>query len=319
MDITLRQAAAFLKERDNFLIVSHTSPDADTIGSAAALVAGLRLLGKNAVAVCDEPVPEKLSFLNTECCFTEAEPPGIQTLVSVDTASPALLGGMEEKFTGDRVFDLAIDHHLVNTIPCRQRLLLNHYSSTGEIIFELLEELDVKLNMAIATALYGAMSSDSGGFRFSSTRSDTMRHAASLMDTGIDFAKINRLLFETKTPSQVALERLAYNSIQLFHGGKLAVVTITAEDLAEAGAQENDIDGINQIPRQIMGVEVSAVIRSKGDKVKVSLRSNAYFNVAEFASVNFGGGGHHHAAGCSFDADINAVKRIIVEALEGKL
>lgn len=315
----MKKAAAFFKKRNNFLIVSHASPDADTIGSAAALVKGLRSLGKKADAICDEAIPKKLAFLDAECCFVETEPAGTETYISVDTASASMLGGLAGKYTVERVFDLSIDHHMVNSIPCERRLLHIDYSSCGEIIFELLIEMGVKMTKSIATSLYGAMSSDSGGFRFSSTRGETMRYAAVLMETGIDFAKINRLLFETKTPSQIALERFAYNSIELFLGGRLAIIAFKKDDLSTVNAEESDIDSINQIPRQISGVEVSAIIRPKGDKVKVSLRSNDYFNVAAFASELFGGGGHHHAAGCSFEGDVDEVKRIIVEALEGKL
>ncbi len=318
MDINIEQAAAYLKDRDDYLVVSHASPDADTIGSAAALVTGLRSIGKNAVAVCYDRIPDKLSFLDSGCCFTETEPKGIKTYISVDTASAVMLGGLAEKYTKERVFDLAIDHHIVNNIPCRQRLLFADYSSCGEIIFELLEKLGIPLDKSTATSLYGAMSSDSGGFRFSSTRPQTMRHAARLMETGIDFAKINRLLFETKTLRQIEIERIAYNSVELYYDGRLAVVTITADHLLKANADESDIEGLSQIPRQISGVEVSAVIRPKGDTVKVSLRSNDYFNVAELAS-RFGGGGHHHAAGCSFDTDTDHAKEAIIDSLKGLL
>lgn len=318
MDITIGQAAAFLKEKDNFLIVSHTSPDADTIGSAAALVTGLRSLGKKAIAICDAPIPQKLEFLNAESCFTETEPKGIETYVSVDVASDKMLGNLTQKYSEEHIFHLSIDHHMVNNITCEKRLLFADYSSCGEIIFELLGLLEVKITRSIAIFLYSAISSDSGGFRYSSTRGDTMRHAADLMETGIDFAKINRLLFESKTAVQVEIERIAYNSIEFFHGGKLAVVTITADDLKKSKAESSDLDSINQIPRQIAGVEVSAVIRPKSECVKVSLRSNDYFNVAEIAA-GFGGGGHHHAAGCSFSENIDEVKRIIVASFKGKL
>lgn len=317
LELTINQAAEFLKQRDNFLIVCHTSPDADTIGSASALAAGLRKLGKNAAAVCDEPIPAKLSFLDTNHCFTEAIPFKAETYVSVDVASPTMLGSFEQKFV-EKGFDLSIDHHLVNTVPCERRLLCTSYSSCGEIIFELLTVLGVVADKSIAVSLYGAISSDSGGFRYASTRGQTMRYAADLIETGIDFAKINRLLFETKSLVQIEIEKIAYNSIELYEDGKLAVIVLSAEDLAKAKANDSDVDSVNQIPRQIAGVEVSAVIRQKGEKVKVSLRSNEYFNVAEIAA-SFGGGGHFHAAGCAFNEDIQTVKNKIIAALHGKL
>lgn len=337
LDITINQAAQFFLQNDNYLIVAHTSPDADTIGSASALVAGLRKLGKNAAAVCDEPLPSRFAFLDTSNCFIPTEVSAyenysvseqssisdsllfeIQNYISVDVASATMLGSFEKKFT-DRVFDLSIDHHLVNTVPCARRLLCTGYSSCGEIIFELLKLLGVEIDKSIAISLYGAISSDSGGFRYSSTRGQTMRYAAELIETGIDFAKINRLLFETKSLVQIEIEKIAYNAIELYEDGKLAVIVLTADDIAKAKATDTDIDSVNQIPRQIAGVEVSAVIRQKGDKVKVSLRSNEYFNVAELAA-SFGGGGHFHAAGCAFfNEDIQAVKKKIVDSIHGRL
>ncbi|HOJ47388.1 MAG TPA: DHHA1 domain-containing protein [Bacillota bacterium] len=336
LDITINQAARFFLENDNFLIVSHTSPDADTVGSASALVAGLRKLGKNAAAVCDEPIPDRLLFLDANGCFIQngasetcssggpnailpsiPAPFQVQTYVSVDVASATMLGRFEQRFL-EKFFDLSIDHHLVNTIPCKRRLLCTGYSSSGEIIYELLTLLGVEIDRSIAVSLYGAISSDSGGFRYSATRSQTMRYAADLIETGIDFAKINRLLFETKSLAQIEIEKIAYNAIELYEDGKLAVIVLTADDIAKANAADSDIDGVYQIPRQIAGVEVSAVIRQKGDKVKVSLRSNEYFNVAELAA-SFGGGGHFHAAGCAFYEDIQAVKKRIIDSLHGKL
>lgn len=310
------EAAAFFREHDRFLIFTHNTPDADTIGSACALVRGLRKLGKQADAFNREGVPARLAFLQPETLFLPELPdPEGRTLVSVDVASPRVLSGPEAFYT----FALAIDHHEISTVPCEKLYLEEHFPAAGEMVFVLLKELGVLPDTEIAAALYAAISSDSGGFRFSSTRPDTMRIAAELMETGIDFAKINRLLFDSKRPVEVAVERLGYERLKLHFDGRFALVAVTQEDLSEAGASDQDCEQLKHLPRQIAGVQVSAVIRPNGTEIKCSLRSNEEINVASLAA-EFGGGGHFHAAGFSVQGGtVDAVKQTLLEKIEGLL
>lgn len=314
--ITEQEAVAFLKERDNFLIFTHNSADADTVGSAIALVIALRKLGKTAAAFNREGVPERLSFLNPEQYFTEM-PDDLSdyTLVSADVASPKMLSMPESAYT----FALSIDHHEVNTIGCERLYLCADYIAAGEIIYGLIGTLGVALTQEIALPLYAAISSDSGGFRYQATRPATMRTAAELMETGIDHARINRLLFESKTPSEIAVERLGYQKLELLFGGRFALVAVTAQDLQSVGASDSDTEVLNLIPRQIAGVQASAVIKPKGDILKCSLRSNEDINVAALAQ-KWNGGGHYHAAGFSMkDVTVSHMKELLLGEIEGIL
>ena len=310
--ITKTEAAAFLRAQDEYLILTHRSPDADTIGSAAALVRILRALGKTAAAYCPDPIPRRLEFLTAGAVFAPALPDTAgKTLVSVDVASGAMTGLGEET-----VFALSIDHHKVNTVRCERLCIEPDYVATGEIILELADELEVPLTQETALPLYAAISSDSGGFRYAATRPETHLFAARLLETGIDFAEINRRLFETKTPAQLSIERLAYSRIELYCGGRFALLAVDQEDLERTGAGESDIDGLNQLPRQIEGVRVSAVIRPKPGCVKVSLRSNDETDVAQLAE-RFGGGGHFHAAGFSLEGkSVPDAKRLVLDVME---
>lgn len=316
-NIGYKEAAAFLMERDGFVVFTHGNPDGDTIGSAAALVRCLRALGKTAVAVCPDPIPAKLFSLNKDGVFADSVPSVIGTSVSVDVASSAMLGGFEKLWT-EKELDLAIDHHRVSSLPCKRRLLRDSYIANGEIIYELMPYLGVKADRDIAEALYTAICSDSGGFKYCNTRPETYECAAELLRTGIDFAEINRRLFEQKTKSQIALEREAYNSLRLYYNGKLAIVAIDKDKADAVGAAESDFESVNQIPRQVLGVEVSALIRIKNEGVKVSLRSNEYFDVAKLAG-EYGGGGHLHAAGYKFNGSVKAAEEDLVKKLDGKL
>ncbi|MEG1743413.1 MAG: DHHA1 domain-containing protein [Clostridia bacterium] len=316
-DISIFEAVAFLKENDNFLLFTHASPDGDTLGSALALQLLLEKSQKTALILCPDEIPDRLKFLPRSDKIIHSIPEGKFTLVSIDIASLPMLRGLDEIFLSTLIFDLSIDHHCTNTVPCAQRLLFANYSAAGEIIAEMVPEFGYDFDQALAFCLYASISSDSGCFKYSSTRPKTHMIAAELLKTGIDFAKINRLLFETKTVSQLALEREAYNCIELFFDGKVAIACLKEELFQNGDILESDVDGVNQIPRQILGVEVSAVIRKKNSEIKVSLRSNDYFDVSLLAS-SFGGGGHMHAAGCRFNTSIADAKAKILYALESE-
>ncbi len=310
--ISIKQAAAFLLGCDGYLIYTHANPDGDTIGSSVALCLILRKLGKRADVFSVDGLPKKLSFLDMSA-FIESEPENTDgyTLLSVDVAGPRMLGRAK-----NTKFSLSVDHHKVNTIDCDKLLVLDDRIACGEIIYMIMEELGVAPDRDIATALYTAICSDSGGFRYDATKPDTHIMAAECIKAGIDFAEINRKLFECKTVSQVALIKTAYKNLELINNDRFAIVAITPDEAELCGAEESDFDCINSIPREIDGVLASAVIRQKADGVKVSMRSNADIDVAEI-SKNHGGGGHYHAAGFTFDGDferaVELVKQIFSE------
>lgn len=313
-DITLSRCAEIFRSGDEFTLYCHASPDGDTIGSATALAVALTKLGKQAhIFVCDK-LPQKLEFIGVDR-FMTTEPRGLN--VTVDIASRNMLG--EYKASLPDIFDLSIDHHAVNTIECKERLIRAEYIACGEIIYEIVKELGIEIDQDLALPLYSAISSDSGCFKYPATRPETHMAAAELLATGIDFALINRRLFEQNTLTQIELEKAAYNSLKFYLNGKLAVVELDPELINSLGAAESDMDNLHQIPRRIKGVEVSALVRVKNGEKKISLRSNDYFDVAQFAAQNFGGGGHLHAAGCRVPLEIEDVGALLAQKLEGQL
>ncbi len=301
-NISINKAAAFLLGCDGCLIYTHASPDGDTLGSATALALALRAKGIRANVFSVDGIPEKLKFLPTDGIFIESEPEDLSnyTLISVDVAGPKMLGKAKNTH-----FALSIDHHKVNTIDCDMLLVHPERIACGEIIFLLADKMGVKLTKDMAIALYAAISSDSGGFRYDATTSETHIMAARLLETGIDFAEINRFLFESKTVAQVELTKAAYRNLTLLRDGKFAIVAIPPNEVEACGAVETDFDCINSIPREIAGVLASAVVRQKPDGVKVSLRSNISIDVAEIAKSQ-NGGGHYHAAGFTYDGDFDS-------------
>jgi phosphoesterase RecJ-like protein len=277
-------------------------------------------MGKKVKVFCPDKISNRLKGLfPTENIQSQPIYDVNTVFVSVDVASMAMLGKFDELFA-ERGFSLSIDHHFINSVLCERRLRFDNYIANGEIIYELIIELGVDIDEKTANYLYTAICSDSGGFKFSATRPETYETAAHLIRAGADFVNVNRVLFEQKTVTQLAVEKMAYDSLELFYDGRVAIILLKSEDLEKAGVTDNyELDGVAQLPRQIAGVDISASIRpvelnGTNKKYKVSMRSNSDFDVSEFAK-KFNGGGHYHAAGFRYEGNGEETKNAVVKAL----
>ncbi len=288
------EAAAFIREHDNFIIISHANPDGDTIGCAFGLCRALRRLGKRAENICADEISSRFDFMREGMEKQEFAP---ETYITVDVADRKLLGDFE-KLYGDKIA-LAIDHH-VSHLDFAERLLLEpDAAAAAQTVYKLIKELDSGIiDAKIAECLYTGISTDSGSFKYSCANAETHRIAAELLDHDFDHARIDYVFFDMKTKARISLEEKIYRDIEYYFGGKCAVVALTKEQLASVDSE--DSNGLSAIPRMIEGVEVGVVFKQRGNgSWKASLRSNSNVNVQKICSV-FGGGGHIKAAGCSF-------------------
>ncbi len=306
-NITLEQAAEFLKANDDFLILSHANPDGDTFGCSHGLCGALQRIGKRAKIECADPLADRLSFLREAIVQQDFEP---KTIVSVDIADKSLLGKLEEKY-GDKV-DLAIDHH-VSHVPFAKRIFVDDEAAAAcEIIYDLVVLLGAKLDPVLARCIYTGIATDTGCFKFGNTTPVTHLKAAKLMECGFDCGAVNYRLFDMKSKARIALEQKVIEGMEFFAGGKGAVVALSKSLLDSVDSE--DINGISAIPRQIEGVEVGIVLKEKEDSWKASMRSNSV-NVQALCGL-FGGGGHVRAAGCSFkNQTLEEIKEKIISAV----
>ncbi len=310
-NINVKECAALLKEYDNYLILSHRSPDGDTLGSAFALKRALDLLGKKSMVRCNDKMADKFSYLwqnldNSEIKFDK--------IIAVDVADRKLLGEDFEAKYGDNVF-LCIDHHMSNR-EYAQNLLLEDRAAAAVVVYEVICQLGVEITSEIASCVYTGLATDTGCFMYSNTTPTVHRIAAEVMEKGADYALINRLMFETRTLSYIRLEQMAVASIESHFDGKCAIMTITQEMFRTSGSNESECDGIASIPRKIEGVKVGVTIREQTNgKYKVSLRTIEPFDAAKICA-NFGGGGHHAAAGCEFDCTLEDAKKQLLEVIK---
>lgn len=307
MKIDVKECASLLKAHNNILILTHAHPDGDTLGSGFALCRALRKIGKNAAVVNADEIPAKYNYLYDDMESADFEP---EYIVTVDVATENLLGDFYNTYKGK--IKLAIDHHGTNTDYAEKTLLKTH-ASACEVVYEVIEELGVELDKAIATCLYTGVSTDTGCFRYASATPSTYRIAANLIEAGADNGFVNRVMFETKTKTYAALERLALDSLKLYHDDKVAVIRSTQEMYRISGSNEQETEALAPLTRQIEGVEVGITLREKVDGTcKASIRTYDEVNAAELAKF-FGGGGHPQAAACRFNCGVDEAERLIVE------
>ncbi len=295
MVIDRKECLNLLKSHNEFLVLSHEHPDGDTLGCAFALCEVLKLSGKKRTFMCCDEVPGDFSYLAESFSSDEVKTPFI---IAVDVADEKLLGSLTDTYGGK--IDLCIDHHLSNTYYAKNSLVEDR-AAACEIIYELAKAAGVEINRYIRECIYTGISTDTGCFRYQNTTPSTLRIAAELMEKGIDSAKINKLMFETKTKSFLRLELLARKTLEYHFDGKCAIITITQDMYKKSGSGEHECYPITALPRQIEGVLVGAVIKEKKDgSYKISVRTEGEID-ASVICAQLGGGGHKGAAGAGFD------------------
>lgn len=315
--ITLESAAKMLLSKDKILILTHRSPDGDTIGSGYALAMALRKLGKNVKVDCTDPFPEKYSYFTDKLEKLEFDE---EFVVSVDIADTKLLGEKLSDYA-DKI-DLCIDHHGSNTKYAKEYYVEASAAAAAQVIAKLIRLMNVEFDKDIANAIYTGITTDTGCFRYTNVTAETHRIAADMIDCGAESGMINRLMFETKSRSRLEIERRVMDSIQFYLDGRCAIAYATIDMMKESGAVDNDMEGVSSLPRQIEGVMAGITLREKNnDKFKVSVRTTDELDASAICA-NFGGGGHKAAAGCMITGTLNeAIEQIIEvvrQALEGK-
>ena len=310
--MTRLEMAQALRAHDNYIILTHRRPDGDAIGSAAGLCLGLRAMGKHAWVLKNRQLTPKLSPF-VETLLTDACPENV-TVLSVDMASLGLLSfDAEELGLGEKIA-LAIDHHGSNDLHA-PKLVEADSAACGEIILELLALLDVTLTEKMANALYLAISTDTGCFKYSNTTAHTHESAARLIHAGADTYPINKAFFDTKSFARLRLEAELTHSIELYAGGLVGLCTMPKSLLQELHISEDDVDSISGFARSIEGVEIGIMIREVEDGGgKLSLRTSEHYNASELCKA-LGGGGHAAAAGATVPGGIAGARHAILSLL----
>ena len=317
-----------ISDNDNFLIVIHDKADGDAVGSSSALALFINKLGKKCAVLSPAVISSRLRFImSKEVTYIEGKAAfeasdfKYDYVISLDVASPQLLGSLEDCIASE--VDMVIDHHRANTIDAPIKHVDSDASATGEILFNLFSMYAVTtgtdvFDTPICKALFASISSDTGCFKYGNTTSKTHDIASKLMTKDINAEEINRLLFDTKSLTQIQAEQLGFKNMQMFYDNRLAITVIDISDLDKIGASEDDTETISQIARTIEGVQIGVMMREKDYDGKIgyrfSVRANADTDVSLLCAT-FNGGGHKKAAGCTiFDEKDKALKAFVEEA-----
>ena len=299
----IASATEFIKSRDNILIICHAKPDGDTLGCAAALRAGFP--EKNITVGCNDDIPPRYLFLFENTGLPkrarEIKAEEYDTVISVDVADAGLSEGFEDILRSR--CDLKIDHHATGTEYAERNLIDSEAAAAGEIIYKILKS-EGRIDSVVASALYTAVSTDTGCFKFTNTTSETLEIAADLLKLGADNRKLNNILFESKTLGETAATKAAYASLKYYCGGKVATVILDNEMKKEYGFTDGDTSEVSGLSRAIEGVSVGVTVKQDGDnpeEYKISVRSDGSVDASAICR-EFGGGGHIGAAGCRITA-----------------
>ncbi len=311
MKIDFSQAGEIIRSCEDVYILCHQNPDGDTLGSGFALWNALKDMGKRAKVLCSDGFPKRYNFLYEGYTAEEFEP---KTIIAVDLADTTLFGDKLKEYA-DKV-DLCIDHHHTNKDYAKNLLLLPNAPAACEVMYKLFKACGIPLSDIIAKCLYTGIATDTGCFKFESTTSETHIITADLMNYKIDYALVNRLMFDIKTRERLIIEGEVLSDMAVILDGKCAMIAITSEMINRTGIEQAGYDGIASLPLQVEGVEVGVTIKQRDENAfKISMRSASYADVSAICQT-FGGGGHVRAAGCLIHGTLEEVKSAIAKAVK---
>jgi phosphoesterase RecJ-like protein len=313
-----------LHKASNVVLLTHSHPDGDALGSIFACAAILEGIGKKVFCFLEEPVSHHYDFLpDKEKASSDlaeyksfiAEAGHDILIIGLDCGDDDRLGRLKAEFLCIKPF-VVIDHHrshrpfgTVSWVdPCR--------SSTGEMIYELALALDAPISYNCAYNLYVAICTDSGSFRYECTTSRTMQIAAELLDRGVRPEEVGSHLYDKYSIERLKLMEMVLSTIVLYAENQIAFMHVTREMLQVSGATIQDVEGFVDLPRALYTVKVAVLIKETGnDVIAVSMRAKGQCDVARVAK-EFDGGGHRNAAGFRLHGKtVDEVRVAVREAL----
>lgn len=313
---SIDELACWLREHDDYVLIGHVSPDGDAAGSCFAAMLALQAIGKRAF-VC---LPNSMCQIFGEI-FGAFHPYAPQDAKPFTPRTALVLDVGDEFRMGEAItlyqqceHKALMDHHDTNAGFGDVFVVDSTCSATAEMVFQLIRALGVELTREMAICLYVAISTDSGHFSYENTTSGTMRIAAELIACGIDFSRIARTLYKTRSLKRTLLTGQVISGIQLACDGRVAWAKLTGEMLGKAGAESSDNEGIVNYLLEVEGVEGAVLAEERKDCTKFSLRAKEYLDVARVAR-RFGGGGHVRSAGCTIQGDMDAAIGLVLDSM----
>jgi phosphoesterase RecJ-like protein len=325
MPVDWRPFVELVKRHESFVLTSHMRPDCDAIGSELGMAHALRSLGKQVQIVNGDPVPPHIAFidphqdvsvLGSDVTAEQLQP---QVFIVLDTSAWNQLGPMADVVRKSPALKVVIDHHVSGDDMSAEVYKDAASEATGRLVLEAIDALRVSVTAEMATALFAAIATDTGWFRFASVTAATYAAAGRLVYSGAQPKEIFAALYERNTLSRLKLQGRILIAAKTEAGGKLIYSTATPTDLAETGAEATDTEDVVNRLLGVAGVEVALLFLEIGpQETKVSLRSRTTFDARAIAA-QFGGGGHTAASGVRYPGPLAQAVSAVVDAVRKAL
>ena len=307
-----------LRARRRFVIVSHSRPDGDAVGSSLAMAYALRHLGKDVRVVSQDVPPQPMLVFPGV--------PDIEVTSRVDDPGDAVVvmecGDL--KRTGvdglDGGFVINIDHHPGNTMYGAINWFDLSAAACGEMVFDLVRALGVPLTFEIATHVYIAILTDTGSFHYSNITPRTFEICRQCIEAGVNPPAVARSIFDSNNLGRLKLFGAVLNRMELDPSARVATLCVTHQLARESGGTYEDTDGLINLPLTVKEIRAVSFFKEQGpDDWRVSMRSKGDIDVNAIAK-EFGGGGHKNASGCSARGELSGLKKLfeqrLLEAIE---
>jgi len=303
-----------IRARQRFVLSSHARPDGDAIGSQLAMAFALQALDKEVTIVNRDPVPGPLQS------FPGAELVRVAARVDETYDAAIILECSSLDRTGvaglDRSFVINVDHHQGNTGYGALNWFDGNAAACAEMVFDLVQALEVPLSPALATHIYVGILTDTGSFHYSSISARTFDMCRQLVEAGVDPPRVARAVFDSNTLGRLKLFGAVLSSIELAQEGRVAVLHVDRAMATEAGGTYEDTEGLINLPLTVREIRASVFLKEMAaGEYRVSLRSKGAIDVAGVAR-QFGGGGHRNAAGCGVTGAYAEARAAVLAALE---
>lgn len=312
-----KAVADALRERQSFILTSHARPDGDAIGSQMALAFALEAIGKTVRLVDRDPAPVPYrDFPGVDRIELAPRVEGpVDAVVLLECSDPT-----RPEVAGVDAFPMVnIDHHLGNTMYGTINWFDASAAACGEMVAEVIDALGVEWTQDIAAHLYLAISTDTGGFRFGPVTGRTFEICRRIADTGLNLPNLSRRIFDSYSLGRVRLMGALLSRMELHCNNRLALLAFDDDLLSANGASIDDTEGLVNVPLGAQEILAVALFkRQNGDAYRMSLRSKGSVDVRQVA-MQFDGGGHRNAAGCTITGDFDEARRKLVEAVEEAL
>ncbi|MDU7560212.1 MAG: bifunctional oligoribonuclease/PAP phosphatase NrnA [Finegoldia magna] len=303
-----------LNEASSIALISHLDPDGDNLGSLTALSKSLLNLGKKVYPIEFDKIPENLKFLPNLDLLSENTDINIDMIICLDCANYERLGNIDELFNKAR-YRINIDHHQSNEFYGDVNIVKKGYSSTCELVFDVINEVNLPIDEEISMSLLTGISTDTGRFLYSATTADTLAKASKLVEYGADMMKINELIYQSKKFEAQLLENEILSKTEIYND-YVAFGFVMTDQLNKYNVEISDIDSVINTFRDTDKIKISVLIKQQTEnEYKVSFRSKGNIDVGLIAK-NLGGGGHKNAAATRITGDFETVSNKIKEEID---